>query len=224
MEQSSVTRRAGASTVDILVEVDSLPGGKGKRRDLARLIEKDDICKIQIRRSHPEPLGQQDIIDIFHFKTHQRSAIGITEDGVPTSEDSIGLYGVAALFKVQISVQTVDDDQIRASQCVQRGDRFMKPHAMGLTLGSVGDAPLHILEGACHRCLAVAFENGKADEEIGLHDRFADFKGDSMNRFGNVGIILHINQANIICIADRIVSVDLECPFGGVSDPGAFND
>ena len=53
---------------------------------------------------------------------------------------------------------------------------------------------------------------------IGLHDRFADFKG-LHDRFGNVGIILHINQANIICIADRIVSVDLECPFGGVSDP-----
>ena len=33
-----------------------------------------------------------------------------------------------------------------------------------------------------------------------------------MNRFGNVGIILHINQTNIICLADRIVSVDLECP------------
>lgn len=45
-----------------------------------------------------------------------------------------------------------------------------------------------------------------------------------MNRPGDVGIIFYVNKGNIVLAADRIVAIDFERPFGGVSDPGAFND
>ncbi len=70
----------------------------------------------------------------------------------------------------------------------------------------------------------MAFKDWQVDEKINVHDRLTHFNGNSINALGDVGVILYIDEVNIILSCQGIVAVDFEGTLSGVTNPRALNN
>ena len=221
VDQVAETGRAGIFGKGVAGEVPGI-AGRMDADDALRFIELDDVGMGEIGAASSVFLGKSDILDVLEIEAHQTCTEGVTEDAVTGCEHAVGLDWIASLLEIHIPVQRIDHDEIGMAIGVERGNRLHQAESVEAPFGFVGKDALHVLEGAGHQCLAVAFQHRKGNQKVTVHDGLADLHGDAFADNRLILVFLAIDDVDVVLATDIIIPVGAESPVGVIPDPGSF--
>ena len=195
---------------------------RGVLRRGAALVEAGDLRLCQIGAADAHLLGKADVFHLVHAVAHGLADKAVTEHGVLAAEDAVHRDRVAALLKIEVAADVIDQHDPSRQERVEIGNGPVQPERVEAPLLGVREQALRVFQRAGDAGLAVSLQNGHIDQIVERQRLLADADVHIIGTAAAGAVLLQIDKGNMIPFADVAQAAGHIRRRGPCADPGAL--